>query len=1327
MSNLESIFHAATALPEAQRAAYLNEACAGDEGLRADVEALLIADAKAATFMAGLENQIQSVLKHHQETGTKIGRYRIDRKIASGGMGSVYQAWDSRLNRDVALKFLHPHFALDITAKQRFIREAHAVSKLNHPNICTIHDVGESDNGEQYIVMELCEGTRLDQLIDMNGLSYGSIFNITNQLCDGLTVAHEKDILHRDLKPQNIIIDKNENVKLLDFGIAKVIDRESTKTSQAVGTIAYMSPEQFKAGKQDTTADIWALGALFFEMITGTLPFQGNSQPEIMHAIFSQNRPSLISLGCDLPITFEEFFDRALAHHPEHRFNSMQSFKSGVADLALFFREGSSYNETPRYASRHIDRNNNSGVSSQNERRNVTVLHFRTIADNIDPEERAQSIIQLDDIFKKIIRRFGAHQFSNGSGELSAYFGYPKADEHSTIQGVRCAVGLKEALQRRQISTSTVALKAQIGVHTDVLITRETNTTGELELLGEGPAIAQNLSFNAAPDQILISQSTAKLVAGFFATNELQTSFGPVFEVLRESRAQSKFDVAVEAGLSPISGRIHELGMLKESWQQTLEGEGRVMAISGDPGIGKSRLVYELKQEIAHSAEAWLVECQCSPYETNSTLYPVIRYFREDVLEFNDALSQEEKQSRVEGFLVEYDFSDEDVTILSDFFGAPLPAMTQNLISPEQRQIRIFAGLARLLKQRASLQPILVIFEDLHWADLSTNKLIQQLLSDSLPPNVMLLMTFRPQFKPQWLISEHVTHLAVQRLSKQQSTLLINNIIVERHLPDTVRSAILGKSDGNPLYIETLTRSVCESGPDSIETIPNSLQDSLMARLDQLGPAKSTAQFAAVIGREFDLDLLAQSTGISVEQTQIEIKQLVTAQLVIAPQRKGDKYRFKHALVRDAAYDSLLKADRRLIHAKIAEKLAHNQQSSAALLATHYAAAGLHSQAAKSWLAAGQHALHQDAVREAIDACEKGLEEANKVADHQSIVDTKIDLLLTLSPALIAARGYTDVSLASIYDEALDLSNSIDAQDKRFSALFGAFTFYVVSADHPRALEITEQLLAIATAADDLELLAEAYMAHGISQYFTADFLGAKRSFGKVIDIYQPTVHGKHALIYGQDPKMISLAFSGWIEFILGNSAVAQEISVQAINHARSLNHPFSLTYALVYNGATQLYCRKIDAARHSISEALDLCIKYKIRGVESLGRVFAAMIDVFENPSPDTIKAAENCIEFYHNTGANMFLTAWNVELAYANLALNKHAEASNKFELAAAQISEFGETWYLFPLLQGQSLLAKQRGDIELAKNFSESAISHLNATSCHGWRSQKRFGIV
>lgn len=1323
MSNLESIFHAAVLLPHSERARYLDSACADDTALRAEIESLLAADDKASTFMAGLENQLSSVLKHHQETGTEIGRYRIDKKIASGGMGSVYQAWDSRLNRDVALKFLHPHCALDPNAKQRFMREAHAVSKLNHPNICTVHDVADTETGEQYIVMELCIGRRLDELLAENTLSYEEIFKIATQLCTALSAAHDENILHRDLKPQNVIVDETLHVKLLDFGIAKVVGAEASATSQALGTVAYMAPEQFNAGAQDKRTDVWALGTLFFELLTGSTPFVGNTQPEVMRAIFEQRRMSLSSAADAFPIVFEDFFDACLAHRIDNRLASMQAFQEQLVGLKSHVSMDGKLANKPTYVSGTREGKTNSN-STRNERRNVTIVHLRALfPPEIDPEERASASDHIKEIFQKIVRRFGAHQFSNSVSELAAYFGYPKADEHSTVQAVRCALALKEAISRRQVPDSDTNYASQIAVHTDLMIARNTDTSAGVELVGDGPAVAQNLSFNAAPNQILVSPVTAELVQGFFSVNNFKTNTGQVAEVLRESSARSKFDVSLASGLSPLAGRVHELGMLSEAWQQAQEGEGRVIAISGDPGIGKSRLIHELKKEVAKSADAWLVECQSSPYQSDSVLYPVTNYLKTEMLQFTPELSAEEKQSRVIGLLTEYGFDEEEIGIFAELLETPVHMGSQSLVSPDQRHTAIFSGLEQILKQRANNQPVLAIFEDLHWADASTNKLIEYLLQQALPNNLLLMLTFRPNYKPRWLTTEAVTHLVVQRLSKKDSRALIETLYGENEINPGIQAQLMEKTDGNPLFIETITQAVVEHGLPSIDAIPASLHDSLASRLDQLGSIKQVAQHAAVIGREFTFSLLKESLEIEENILESSLKQLSETQLVTTPSDKLGKYRFKHALIRDAAYDSLLKRDKSTIHGKIAKILLADPNVGQVLLANHCDLAGLYEEAASAWLNAAKSALNQAAAREAFGLCEKGLAAIDKASPNESLSRIKIDLLLTLGPSVIATRGYTDHRLAKTYSEAFAISESLGTSNQSFTALFGTFTFNIVNANHKNAYDTTQKLLSIAHAANDAELIAEADMASGLANFFIGDFLSAKDFFSKTVEIYSPEIHGRHAVSFGQDPKMIALAHLGWIQFILGEGAPT-ETSAAAIMHARELRHPFSLTYALTYDGATQLYSGNIEQSRLSLNEAIAISREYRIHGVELLARVFSAMIEVFATPCEDTIFAAERVIENYKSSSANMFLTAWSAELGLAYLAQGKLDDAKKRLKQARQYMQEFGERWYQFPILCAEAILANHTSNPETAVQRRKEAAELLKESGSRGWLSQRRF---
>lgn len=1324
MPDLESIFHHALALDESERSAYLEQACGDDAALKAEIEALLAADRQAATFMAGLENQLHTVLKHHQETGTRIGRYRIDRKIAAGGMGSVYQAWDSKLNRDVALKFLHPHCALAPNAKRRFVREAQAISALNHPNICTVYDVSETESGEQYIVMELCAGKRLDELIAATALDYEAIFSTCLQLCDALEVAHANNILHRDLKPQNVIVGDDGTVKLLDFGIAKDVGTTASATSQALGTVAYMSPEQFKAASQDQRTDIWALGVLLFELLTGTTPFRGNSQAEIMRAIFSQQRPGLRSLGSELPESFERFFDRCLRHDVATRIADMKQLNTELSELRAQLAALHALQNKPEMRAAGSE-HSTLGRSSRNERRQITILHFRTLLPGeTDPEDQILITDRVKEIFQKIIRRFGAYQFTATSVDSVAYFGYPSAEEQSVIQAVRCALALKEACLRRQDAHSETVFSVQIAVHTGLMITRHQDISPEQALVGDAPSVAQELNYNSSGNQVLISPATEELVRGFFALNEIKTNSGTAFEVLSESTAKSNFDVAVESGLSPFSGRVHELGMLAEAWEQTLDGEPRALAISGEPGIGKSRLVYELKEIIAANPDAWLVECQCSPYETNTSLFPFLNYFQSEVLRFDSQISPAEKNSRIEGLLTEYDFHDEDISVLRDFFAGEIDSASPELIAPEQRQRKIFAGLRRLLSQRAAQQPVLMILEDLHWADPSTNLMIELMLETGIPAGVMLVVTFRSGSKPRWLGAELVTRLALQRLNKKDTEQLIVSLADEVGTNAVLRENLIEKADGNPLFIESLTRTVLDIGPGSIEKIPSSLHASLAARLDHLGDAKIVAQHAAVIGREFNLELLQTCLGSDPEVVKNLVQQLVDHQLLAAPGAGNHSYRFRHALICDAAYDSLLKSDKSKIHGLIADTLGGDPQESPSKLANHYDLAGRHAEAATRWLQAAQLSHQAGAALEAISLCELGLRATDKVSGDTPLL-AAIDLALTRGAATIAARGYTHQTVEISYAQALALANRIDSNDKRFAALFGTSTIDIVCGKYQPALGIADQLVTIGKREASDEFLVEAFMVKGLAEFFSGELLSARESFSRTIEIYTRERHGRHAISYGQDPKMIALAHLSWLEFILGNPAVAIETANNAVKHARELNHQFSLTYSLVYLGATLFFAERFDAAGDALEEALDICSRYNIRGVETLALIFRSLNEVAIAPKFDLLQETERLIKTYEATGAKIYLPYWYTEIAFAYSRIEEHERAEKHLIRASEEMEISRETWCEYPLRQMQLNSARMNDNEELVLELTADAHELLLESNCAGWAGQSRFG--
>ena len=571
------------------------------------------------------------------------------------------------------------------------------------------------------------------------------------------------------------------------------------------------------------------------------------------------------------------------------------------------------------------------------------------LASQFDPEEWRQVLRAYQETCAKVIARYDGHIAQYLGDGLLVYFGYPLAHEDDAQRAVRAGLGIVEAmgpLSTRLEHERGVHLGVRLGCHTGLVVVGEVGGGARQEqlALGETPNVAARLQGLAAPNTVVISAATFQLLGGFFACQSL----GPhplkgvaqpleVYQVLHESTARSRLEVAGSTGLTPLVGREPEVALLLEHWAQVKDGLGQVVLLSGEAGIGKSRLVQVLTAQVATEPQAWLTPCQCSPYHQHTAFYPLIDLLERVALRFDREESPAQKLGKLEGFLVQYGLRlAEAVPLFASLLSIPLRADYASLaLSPEQQKKQTLHAFLTILLQIAAQQPVLFVMEDLHWVDPTTLEFLSLLVDQGPTARILALFTFRPDFSPPWTGRSHLTQVTLNRLPRRQAAEMTGQVAHGKALPAEVVEQVVAKTDGVPLFVEELTKMVLESGllqerEERYEltgllpplAIPATLHDSLMARLDRLATVKGLAQLGATLGREFSYELLQAVSPWDEGTLQQGLHQLVAAEFLyqqgLPPQAT---YRFKHALIQEAAYQSLLRSTRQQYHQQIAQVL----------------------------------------------------------------------------------------------------------------------------------------------------------------------------------------------------------------------------------------------------------------------------------------------------------------------------------------------------------------------------------------------------------------------
>jgi TOMM system kinase/cyclase fusion protein len=834
------------------------------------------------------------------------------------------------------------------------------------------------------------------------------------------------------------------------------------------------------------------------------------------------------------------------------------------------------------------------------ERRHLTLLFCDLVdstplAVNLDLEELREVVRAYHAVCAEVIERFDGYIAQYLGDGVLVYFGYPQAHEDDAQRAVRTGLGIIEALrplQRRVQQERKVSLAVRIGIHSGLVVVGDIGEGARHErlALGEAPNLAARLQGLAPPDTVLISATTARLVQGWFACEALgdQTLKGfsvpmPVYHVLGESEVQSRLDTVSASRLTPLAGREREVDLLLQRWEDTKQGLGQVVLLSGEAGIGKSRLVRAVQERLAGEPYTRL-ECRCLPYAQQSALYPVINLGRR-LLQWQRDEAPEVTLGKLEAALAPYDVSlPEVVPLLASLLSLPLSDRYPPLqLTPQRQKQRTLEVILALLRACAAQQPVLFIVEDLHWIDPSTLEFLTLFIDQEPMARILTLLTGRPEFHPPWRFGAHVTSLTLGRLPPVQVGQMIERLTGGKRLPPEVRQQVVVKTDGVPLFVEELTKMVLESAllweqADHYElrgslpslAIPTTLHDSLMARLDRLANAKEVAQLGATLGRDFPYELLRTVAPWGEARLQDALRQLVDAELLY--QRGGPPhltYVFKHALIQETAYQSLLKSKRQQYHQQIVHilelhfpEVATNQPE---LLAHHYTEAGLPAQALPYWQRAGQRAVERSANIEAISHFTKGLELLKALSVTPAHTRQELALQLALGPPLRMIKGHTAPEVEGIYSRAHELSQQVGDSRQQFSALINLWRWYINRASLREAHELAEQCFTLAQAVQDPGLLQDAHRILGWTSFFQGEPILARTHFEQGIVLYDAQLGRSRAFSGGTEHGVVCLSVLAWTLWGLGYPEQASAMNQEALTLAQKSSHAYSLGLALQY------------------------------------------------------------------------------------------------------------------------------------------------------------------
>lgn len=946
------------------------------------------------------------------------------------------------------------------------------------------------------------------------------------------------------------------------------------------------------------------------------------------------------------------------------------------------------------------------------ERRQLTVMFCdlvgsTALSSQLDPEELRYVVQQYQDVCAKVIERYEGYIAQYLGDGVLVYFGYPTAHEDDAQRAVLAGLDIIQSLRARQFRLSggpqleQRPLHARIGIHTGLVVVGDVGGGNRHEqlALGETPNIAARLQGLAEPDTLVLSAMTQRLVTGYFVCRSIGeralkgvTQPLEVYQVIEQSRARHRLEIIAPAHLTPVVGRNEEVEFLLKCWEQACDGHGQVVLLSGEAGIGKSRLVNILKEQIA-PATALRLEARCSSYQKNSSLHPMIEFLhrslslrREDTPEVQ--LTKLERALSLSGMELSTTFPFFATLLSLPLTQFPLPDLTPQKLREKTHQ----AMLLWLLKS-AEYRPVLSVWEDLHWADPSTLEWLGLLIEQVVAARVLVVLTFRPEFVPPWPQPSHVRPLPLNRLLSHEVEAMIEKVVKEKRLPTEVVEQIVIKTDGVPLFVEESTKMLLESGlmqedgeayvltgPLPPLAIPATLQDSLVARLDRLGAAREVAQIGAICGREFSYELMKTIAPLDGGNLRQALAKLVHAE-VLHPRGVGNRtsYMFKHALIQDAAYQSLLKSKRQLYHQRIASAIETQfpemKEAEPELLAHHYTEAGLTAQALSYWQQAGQAATQRSANTEAINHFQKALELLEGLPDIAARVERELTLQTLLGVPLMATKGYAAPEVENTYARAHELCHRIGETPQLFHVMSGLFAFYLVRGKLQTARALAEQALRLAENVGESTFLLEAHRMLGNVLHFLGEFPLALRHLEQAIALYDLQQHRTLAFMSGQDPGVVCRSFATWSLWMLGYSDQARIRSEEGIALARELGHANTLALALGFAAYFRNTSREWTAALTHAEAAVSLAEEQGLLFWEAAGTFNLGVALANLGQRENGMQKMEQGREMYLAAGAGLVQSTNLVTLAGMYGMLGRADEGLQMVIEARALMQQSGE----------------------------------------------------
>jgi class 3 adenylate cyclase/DNA-binding response OmpR family regulator/predicted ATPase len=956
------------------------------------------------------------------------------------------------------------------------------------------------------------------------------------------------------------------------------------------------------------------------------------------------------------------------------------------------------------------------------EKRQLTVLSCEligstAIAVNLDPEDFGFTIRRFQEICTTVITHWGGAAINFVGDEILASFGYPKCYEDNAERAVRAGLELVANVGDLR-SESGEPLQVRIAIATGLVLIGENQPP-----IGEAIVIASRLRKTTPPNSVTVTANTRSLLGEVFVCNnpelfEFEGICEPVtaYRVTGKRAIECRFVANRTGRLIQFVGREHELWQMSTLWERTKGGKGQVVLLCGDAGIGKSRLADTWLDRITGEPHTTIMY-QCSPHHTNSPFFPIINQL-EHAAHFAREDTPEVRLRKLEVVLSQAGAATLAHTPL---YAALLSIPTDRFYSSpdltaQRRRVLTIATLTEQVLGLALMRPVIIVLGDAHWIDASTLELLGRYIASIKTARVFILVSFRPEFFPPWLNESHVTMLRLNRLSHEQTGVIVSDVAGDKELPCELHEQITSKADGVPLFAEELTKTVLASrqlqdagalygaaGPPSSFAIPMTLSDSLTARLDRLGSIKRIAQIGSVIGREFSYSLLASVAPASGPSLQNALEHLAACELIFARGEPPDStYIFKHALVQDAAYASMVRSDRQQLHSRIADALMagfpETIEVQPELMAHHLSQAGLTERAIEYLGKAGRRAIERSANAEAIRHLQRAIDMVRSLPDSPERRHLALGWEVMLGQAMIADRGYAAPETKKVLLQAKALFNDLTDSSQKFAILYMTWACHYVGGEISKQTDAATEFLVEAERHSDTAVLCVAHRLLGTTYVTRGDFAAGLHRLERARALYNSEHHACYRHQYGQDIGAAALCYLSWALWHLGYVDQASAVAVEAMKHAEELSHPHTLVYTICHaRGFMDLFSRRCDDTRSYAGLVISLCTENRFSHWINCGRILEGCAEIRQGKVDQGIELLRAGMASWQKAGARLWLPIFLTLEAEAYAEAGRGDAALQAIDEALTIAKDTGERWAMAEMLRVKARLLQAVGRTE------------------------------